>query len=125
MKNLYYFLFLALNISVAVNANSQTTVAIPVTGVSFSPNSGMVQIGTPVQLTPIVTPLSATNTTLWYKSNKQTLAPVDSLTGVVTGLLPAGNFSSLPYTVVAILMNKEGLTACPFRTDRWDYSIKR
>lgn len=88
MKKLNYLLLLTFIILVAVNANSQTTAAIPVTGISFSPNSGMVQIGTPVQLTPIVTPLTATNTTLWYKSNKPKLASVDSLTGVVTGLLP-------------------------------------
>lgn len=88
MKKLNYLLLLVFIILVAVNANSQTTAAIPVTGVSFSPNFGMVQIGTPVQLTPIVTPLTATNTTLEYKSNKPKLASVDSLTGVVTGLLP-------------------------------------
>jgi sialate O-acetylesterase len=88
MKKLNSLLSIAFVISLTVNVKSQTTAVIPVIGVSFSPNSGMVQIGTPVQLKPIVTPLHATNTTLGYKSDKPKLVAIDSLTGVATGLLP-------------------------------------
>ena len=68
-------------------ATAVVSVAIPITGVSFSQSSGMVQIGSPVQLTTIFSPLNATNTAVTYSSNKTSVAIVSS-TGLVSGVSP-------------------------------------
>lgn len=68
-------------------ASAIISVAIPVTGVSFVQTSGMVLIGTPIQLTPVFAPANATNTTVTFSSNKPSVATVSS-TGVVSGVSP-------------------------------------
>jgi sialate O-acetylesterase len=68
-------------------ATAVVSVAIPLTGVSFSQSSGMVQIGSPVQLTTIFSPLNATNTAVTFSSNKPSVAIVSS-TGIVSGVSP-------------------------------------
>jgi sialate O-acetylesterase len=68
-------------------ATAVVSVAIPLTGVSFIQSSGMVQIGSPVQLTTIFSPLNATNTAVTFSSNKTSVAIVSS-TGLVSGVSP-------------------------------------
>jgi len=68
-------------------ATATVSVAIPVNGISFSQSSGMVLIGTPLQLSPVFTPSNATNTSVSYSSNKTSVATVSS-TGVVSGISP-------------------------------------
>ena len=59
-----------------------------VTGVSFSQSSSLVLIGTPVQLSSIITPSTATNKAVKYTSSLPSVASVDSISGVVTGKNP-------------------------------------
>ena len=68
-------------------ASANISVAIPLTGVSFSQNSGMVQIGTPIQLATVFAPVNATNTAVTFSSNKPSVATVSS-TGIVSGVSP-------------------------------------
>ncbi|MCX6309446.1 MAG: Ig-like domain-containing protein, partial [Bacteroidia bacterium] len=68
-------------------ASANISVAIPVTGISFSQSSGMVSIGTPYQLTTIFAPVNATNTAVTFTTNKSSVATVSS-TGVVSGVSP-------------------------------------
>jgi len=68
-------------------ATAVVSVAIPLAGISFGSTSGMVLIGTPLQLVPVFAPLNATNTTVSYSSNKTSVATVSS-TGVVSGISP-------------------------------------
>jgi sialate O-acetylesterase len=68
-------------------ATAVVSVAIPLSGVSFNTTSGMVLIGTPLQLSPIFAPTNATNTAVTYSSNKNSVATVNS-TGMVSGVSP-------------------------------------
>jgi endoglucanase len=58
---------------------------VPVTGVTLAPESGSVNIGSTVQLTPTVLPADASNKTVSYVSSNPLLASVSS-TGLVTGI---------------------------------------
>jgi endoglucanase len=75
----------------ATAAISVTTVTIPVTGVTISPTSGNVIIGSTIQLTPTVLPANATNKAVSYTSSNPLFASVSS-TGLVTGVAE-GNVS--------------------------------
>jgi sialate O-acetylesterase len=80
-------------------ATANISVAIPVNGISFSQSTGMVLIGTPLQLSPVFTPSNATNTSVSYSSNKPSVATVSS-TGVVSGVSPG--------TAIITVLTQEG-----------------
>ncbi len=66
-----------------VNGTNGTT--IPVTGVTLTPATGTVNVGTTLQLTANVAPTTATNKSVTWSSSNTAMATV-SATGLVTGV---------------------------------------
>jgi len=72
---------LVLVVLMSINVLAQ----VPVTGISFSSNSAVLKVLNTLQLTPIISPLDATNQVLTYTSNKPQVASVSS-SGLITGV---------------------------------------
>lgn len=61
-------------------------VSILITGINLSPQSHQLPKGQKIQLVASITPQNADNKTLTWSSNAPTIASVDALTGLVTGV---------------------------------------
>lgn len=89
---------------------------VPLTGVSFSPDSAAIGVGKTFQLTPAYTPGNATNKEFRCISSNAKVATVDSISGLITGV-GAG-------TTIITLTSKEGNLKADFKISVYGTSIK-
>jgi regulation of enolase protein 1 (concanavalin A-like superfamily) len=95
-------------IATATFTNVQTSMAanVPVTGVTVSPTSQSLAVGSAVQLVPTVAPANATNKSVTYTSNNTAVATVNS-----SGLVSAVSAGSAVITVTTVDQGKTATSA--------------
>lgn len=67
---------------------TRATAAVAVTGITVTPTTASVAVGSTTTLAASVTPSNATDSAVSWSSSDKTLATVDPSTGVVTGVAP-------------------------------------